>query len=198
MKTDPRIDAYIANAAPFAQPILARLRALVHEVLPGSEETIKWGMPHFILGGKNVAGMAAFKAHCSFVIHGDGRQDGSAAGKGMGQFGKIRSLDDLPPAAELRGNLLAAAERIASVGSAVKTRTRAAKPEIATPDDLAAALVSNPAARATFDGLAPSYRREYLDWITGAKRAETRSSRIAQATEWLAQGKKRNWQYDGC
>ena len=62
IRIDPRIEAYIAQAAPFAQPILRHLRAVVHRALPGIEETIKWSMPHFMLGGKNVAGMAAFKA----------------------------------------------------------------------------------------------------------------------------------------
>ena len=56
MSTDPRIDAYIEKAAPFAQPILKHLRALVARALPDSEETIKWSMPHWTLGGKNVAG----------------------------------------------------------------------------------------------------------------------------------------------
>ena len=74
MARDPRIDAYIERAAPFAQPILAHLRALVHRALPEAEETIKWGMPHFTVQGKNVSGLAAFKAHCAFVVHGDGRQ----------------------------------------------------------------------------------------------------------------------------
>ncbi len=198
MKIDPRIDAYIVNAAPFARPILTRLRAVVHQVLPGAEETIKWGMPHFTLAGKNVAGMAAFKAHCSFVIHGDGRQGAPARGEGMGQFGKIASLDDLPPEAELRDHLASAAERIATHGSAGRPRSRATRPETTVPDDLAAALAASPAAKVTFDGFAPSHRRDYLDWIVGAKRAETRSSRIAQAIEWLAEGKKRNWKYEKC
>ena len=45
MSTDPRIDSYIAKAAPFAQPILTHVRALVHRMLPGAGETIKWSMP---------------------------------------------------------------------------------------------------------------------------------------------------------
>ena len=47
MPQDPRIDDYIAKAQPFAQPILMHLRALVHKTLPGIDEAIKWGMPHF-------------------------------------------------------------------------------------------------------------------------------------------------------
>ena len=196
MNTDPRIDAYIAKAAPFAQPILAHLRALVHAALPGAEETIKWSMPHFTHGGKNIAGMAAFKAHCSFAIHGEGRQGSDA---GMGQFGKIAALSDLPSDEELAAKLKAGAERIATHGSATTPKVKKPpKAEIAMPDDFAAALASNAKAQAAFDSFAPSHRREYLEWITEAKREETRNKRIAQALEWLAEGKKRNWKYENC
>src|SRR5262245_43372797 len=63
---EPRIDAYIANSATFAQPILRHLRAIVHKGCPDVVETIKWSMPHFEHAGAVLCGMAAFKAHCSF------------------------------------------------------------------------------------------------------------------------------------
>jgi len=196
--TDPRIDAYIAKAAPFAQPILTHLRALVHRALPEAEETIKWGMPHFVVRGKNVSGFAAFKAHCAFVIHGDGRQ-GSAEGDGMGGYGKIASLDDLPPEGELEAKVREAAERVAAIGTALKPKAKKPpKAEIPMPDDFAAALAAVPQAEATLAGFAPGQRRDYLEWITAAKQAATREKRIAQAVEWLAEGKKRNWKYENC
>jgi uncharacterized protein YdeI (YjbR/CyaY-like superfamily) len=196
MSNDPRIDAYMAGAAPFAQPILAHVRALVHRALPDIEEGIKWGMPAFMLAGKNVAGMAAFKAHCAVMIHGEGRL---GEGEGMGGYGKVASLADLPGDAVLEAALKEAARRVSQRGSASKPRTKAPpKAEIAVPQDFEAALRDNPGAKAFFDGLAPSYRYEYLEWITGAKRDETRVKRIAQAIEWLAEGKKRNWKYEGC
>lgn len=196
MTTDPRVDAYIAKAAPFAQPILSHLRRLVHAALPQAEETIKWSMPHFTYRGKNVAGMAAFKAHCSFAIHGEGRQ---GAEDGMGSFGKIASLADLPPEDQLGAKLEAAAERIETQGRATTARARPApKAEIPVPDDLSVALGQDSRARATFDAFAPSHRREYLQWITEAKRPETRAKRVAQAVGWLAEGKKRNWKYEKC
>ena len=97
MKRDPRIDQKIAQAAPFARSILERLRQLVHRTIPTAEEAIKWGMPHFTYNGKNIAGMAAFKAHCAVIIHGEGRQGET---EGMGSYGKVASLSDLPPEAE--------------------------------------------------------------------------------------------------
>ena len=196
MQRDPRIDAYIDVAAPFAQPILMHVRALVHRALPEVEEGIKWGMPAFMLAGKNVAGMAAFKAHCAVMIHGEGRL---GDGEGMGGYGKVAALTDLPADEVLETALKQAAQRVSVKGSAVKRRAKApAKAEIAVPQDLDAALRENPAAKAFFEGLAPSYRYEYLEWITGAKRDETRVKRNAQAIEWLAEGKKRNWKYESC
>lgn len=188
MKADPRVDAFIAKAAPFAQPILTHLRAVIHAAVPDLEETIKWGMPHFMLNGKNFAGIAAFKAHAALVLHGADR-----TGEGLGSYGKIRSLDDLPSDAELTGLIRVAAEREAS-GARKPRKPAAARPEIAVPEDFASALSAE--ARAFFDGLAPSNRAEYLEWITGAKRAETRTRRIAQAAEWLGEGKRLNWKYE--
>lgn len=160
------------------------------------EEGIKWGMPHFMVGGKNVAGFAAFKAHCAFVIHGEVGQGDS---EGMGGYGKIASLAELPVDAVLEVRVREVAQRVAEGGSAVKPKpAKLPKAEIAMPDDLAAALAAEPRAEAALNSFAPSHRREYLEWITGAKQPATRARRIARAVEWLAQGKKRNWKYESC
>lgn len=194
---DPRFDEYIAKAAPFAQPILRHIRKIVHEAVPDLVETMKWSMPHFLHNGKNLAGMAAFKAHCAMMIHGDGRQ-----GDAMGQYGKLASIADLPGDNELKSKIVAASERIASEGTALRKKPagakKEAKPELPIPPAFVAALEANPAAMATLEGFAPSHRREYVQWIAEAKAEATRDRRIAQAVEWLAEGKKRNWKYEGC
>lgn len=189
---DPRIDTYISKAAPFAQPILTHLRKLVHQALPDVEEGIKWGMPHFMIDGKNCAGIAAFKAHCALVLHGEGRQ---GEGDGMGSYGKIVTLADLPADAMLVAKLQGAANALDKGGKRVRQQ-KSPEPEIPVPDDFSAAMKGSPAAQATLDQLAPSHRREYLAWITGAKQAATRERRIAQAVEWLAEGRRRNWKYE--
>lgn len=200
MQRDPRIDDKIAKAGEFARPILEHFRKLVHSTIDGVEEAVKWGMPHFTYKGKNVAGMAAFKAHCAVMIHGAGRRaHGHTDTGGMGSYGKISSLADLPDDAELAMRLREARERIDVEGSAVKRAPiarQSQKHEIPMPEDFGAALRVNPAAQAAFDGFPPSQRWEYLDWITGAKRDETRAKRIAEAIPWIAEGKKRNWKYE--
>lgn len=102
-RRDPRVDTYIAQAAPFAQPVLARLRADVHAACPDAEEAIKWSMPFFMHGGRNLAHMAAFKAHCAFGFElGRTVVDLGREAQAMGQFGRITSLADLPSSAEVR------------------------------------------------------------------------------------------------
>ena len=66
------------------------------------------------------------------------------------------------------------------------------------PPDLAAALGKNAKARTTFDGFTPSKRRDYVEWILEAKRADTRAGRIESAITWMAEGKSRNWKYEKC
>ena len=188
---DPRIDAYIAKAQPFAQPILEHFRSVVAQALPEAEETVKWGMPHWTVKGKNLAGMAAFKAHCAFMVHGDGRQSDA-----MGGYGRVRSLTDLPGDDDLVAKLRQGRDRLA-VG-APKRPKPPPKPAIPMPHDFAAALAGSKPAQAAFDTFAPSHRREYLEWVTEAKRPETRAKRIAQAVEWIGEGKKRHWKYESC
>src|SRR5690606_31370244 len=94
---DPRIDAYIAKAAPFAQPILAHIRALVHEAVPGVEETIKWGAPSFMHAGGILCVMAAFKQHAALNFWKGALLLDAIPEEGMGSFGKLRSVRDLPP-----------------------------------------------------------------------------------------------------
>jgi uncharacterized protein YdeI (YjbR/CyaY-like superfamily) len=75
---------------------------------------------------------------------------------------------------------------------------KAPRPEAAVPDDLAQALASNAAARASFEAFPPGARREYVEWIAEARREDTRRRRLLQAVEWMAQGKRRNWKYENC
>lgn len=197
--TDPRIDAYITNAAPFARPILAHLRVLVHGTCPEVEETIKWSMPFFQYRGL-LCHMAAFKQHCAFGFWKGKQVIDEADEAAMGQFGRIEKLADLPPKKVIVG-YLKKAMALNETGVPAATRAKkAAKPEAAIPDDLAAALASKKHAKArkAFDAFSPSHRREYIEWITEAKREDTRAKRLATTLEWLAEGKSRNWKYEAC
>ena len=192
---DRRVDAYIAKSADFARPVLRYLRAVVHGASPKVAETIKWGMPFFIHEGP-VCYMAAFKGHCAFGFwKGKRLLPARRAGAAMGQLGRIRSRGDLPSRQTLEA-LVRKVVRLNAAGSQSPLRgERARRPAPRAPADLRAALASNARARTTFLGLSRSGRREYVQWLTGAKRAETRARRLEQAIVWLAAGKSRHWRY---
>jgi uncharacterized protein YdeI (YjbR/CyaY-like superfamily) len=199
-KRDERIDAYIAKAAEFAQPILTHLREVVHQACPEVEETMKWSFPHFQYKGM-LCSMAAFKEHCAFgfwkgsLIFGKAEAGDEAA---MGQFGRITKLKDLPGKKVLIG-YIKEAMRLNDEGVKSPARAKPKEPRpVVIPDDLAAALGANKGARETFDQFSPSHKREYIEWINEAKSEATRNRRLEQAIDWMAEGKPRNWKYMNC
>lgn len=196
---DKRVDAYIAKSQPFAQPILKHLRSLVHAHCPDVTETIKWSMPHFDYKGGIFANMAAFKQHCAFGFWlGDLLKVETKNEKAMGDFGRITSLDGLPTDKEI-ARLIKAAMKLHDSGAKIEAR---AKPKEAKPLDIPApfmaALKKNKKAFATFEAFSPSRKKEYVQWYVEAKAEETKARRLAQAIEWMSEGKPRNWKYANC
>ena len=196
---DPRVDAYINKAADFAKPVLKHIRKLVHAGCPDVVETLKWSMPAFEYQGI-LCGMAAFKQHCTFgfwkgeLIFGSREQENEA----MGQFGRITTLADLPADQTIIGWVRKATElNEAGVKKPAPPRPKVKK-ELVVPDYFMAALKNSKKALATFEAFSYSHKKEYVEWITEAKREETRTQRIKTTLEWLAQGKARNWKYENC
>jgi uncharacterized protein YdeI (YjbR/CyaY-like superfamily) len=186
---DPRIDDYIARAAEFAGPILIRVRKLIHTACPEIEETIKWGAPFYTYKGI-LATTPAFKKHCA-VIFWKGKL---ILGKDRVKYRRLTSLAELPNDKTLLSYIRKAME-LNEAGVKTTTRRKTKAREIPVPDDFVAALAKNKKSRATFETFSPSHRREYIEWITQAKRAETRARRIKTAIEWLSAGKSFNWKY---
>jgi uncharacterized protein YdeI (YjbR/CyaY-like superfamily) len=200
--SDPRIDAHIAKAADFAKPVLLHLRKLVHEACPDVEETLKWRSPSFLYRGRILCGMMAFKEHCTFGFwHKDMKgvleKDGARADQAWGSLGRLTSLADLP-SDEAMLRYIRTAARLNESGAPGRPRAVRKPTALRVPADLAAALRKNKAAAATFRRFSPGRRREYVQWITEAKRDETRARRVATTLEWLAEGKTRNWKYENC
>ena len=201
MPTDPGVDEYIQKAGDFAKPMLRLFRTVVHEGCPGVEEAIKWRTPAFLYNGKILFSMAAFKEHCRFIfwrpeIAALLKQDGLEADRDAAFLPKLRSMAEVPPKSALL-RYVRETRRLAdeSPRGLMRKRPATPKPDIPVPPEFAAALKKNKSAALNFQNFASSHRREYLEWITSAKRPETRDKRISQAIEWLADGKSRNWQY---
>ncbi|KYP15761.1 YdeI/OmpD-associated family protein [Flavihumibacter sp. CACIAM 22H1] len=199
-QTDQRIDAYIAKAAPFAQPILLHLREQIHRACPGVVETIKWGFPHFEYKSSLLCSFAAFKQHCAFsfwkasLLQDQLQQHHATAEKSMGQLGRIRSLTDLP--AEF-SHLLQEAMLLNEQGIKPPRKKATEQKQSLLPAAFEQALRKQHRAWEIFDKFSYSNRKDYIEWITDAKTTNTRSKRISQAVEWIAEGKTRNWKYSG-
>jgi uncharacterized protein YdeI (YjbR/CyaY-like superfamily) len=167
-------------------------------------EEMKWSRPFFVYEGVILGNMSAFKAHCSFGLWGSEvgevlQKDGAAQNNGMGTFGKITSIEELPARTKLVSYVKRAAKAIDD-GERTKawSRPRVVKAEAEVPEALTAALKKNKAAAKTFEAMTPGCKREYCQWIAEAKREETRAKRVATAVEWIAEGKSRNWKYESC
>lgn len=196
-----KVDDYIARSEPFARPILDHFRKLVHRTIPDVGEALKWGMPHFVIGGSVACYMAAFKRHVAIGFTGgsamsdpygylENDPDGRTA---MGNLGRLTKKGDMPDDRALRYYVTESVKHALDGGTRRKARVRNEEADV--PSDLEAALRRNADARRTFEAFSPSHRREYVNWILDAKRDETRRRRLQQAIEWMAEGKSRDWKY---
>ncbi len=205
-KKDERIDAYIAKAADFAKPILIHLRDMMHTLCPDVEETWKWSFPVFVYKGAIMCNMAAFKAHCSFgfwkasLMEDTDKLFDLQERDGMGHFGKIYSIKDLPKDAILK-KYIKAAMKLNEDGVKLPAKakvTEEKKKELEVPDYFIAELKKSKPAQKNFDAFSYSCKKEYVQWFEDAKTEVTRNKRISQALEWIAEGKDRNWKYKNC
>jgi uncharacterized protein YdeI (YjbR/CyaY-like superfamily) len=202
---NPAVDAYIAKAPDFAQPILKHVRKLMHKGCPKIEETIKWGVPAFERDGI-VAMMAAFKRHVSFGFWSERLIREKLGADADRVFPKDAKLGMGGRRYLARAELSADAVILRAVKAAVALNEAGVRPKRAlkrkpppkAPPYLVAALRKNAKARATYGRLTPGQRREYVDWLTEAKQDATRERRLALTVEWLAAGKQRNWKYQDC
>ncbi len=206
---NPKVDAYINKAKPFAQPIMEHLRELVHKGCPNVEETIKWSRPFFEYRGAILGNMSAFKEHCSFGFWGEEigamlREAGVVQDGGMGSLGRITTVKDLPTdkaAARIHppGRRFYRPWRVHQPDRSEKNKVvKAPKAAVNTPTEFTRSAKERQKSRSSFAAFSPSCKREYVEWIADAKRQETREKRIATAIEWIAEGKQRNWKYQNC
>ncbi len=202
MPKDKRIDAYIAKAQPFAQPILKKLRELIHKGNPEVTETIKWGMPSFDYKGP-FCSFASFKQHAVFgfwkykLIKDPKGYLGEIFNKGgesMGNLGRMTSLKDLPPDKFII-DFVKQAKKLNDDDVKMERIVKPKKP-LVIPPSFTKELKQHKKAYAVFENFSPSHKREYVEWITEAKSAETRNKRMEQAVAWMTEGKHRNWKYE--
>lgn len=197
-----KIDQYIEDKPEFAQPILLKLRELIHQASPNIEEAIKWNQPCFSHHGL-VCAMASFKAHVSFsffegkhLVDHDNIFDNSDC-KNLATL-KFKTLDDLPDEKKLISFIKQAITYNNSAEKPKKKSVRKDKADLVIPNDLTEALAKNKSAKQHFDNFSYTKQKDYIDWITSAKRETTREKRLATTIEWVSEGKGKNWKYENC
>lgn len=198
-KRSKEVDAYIAKSKPFAQPILEHIRDVVHSVSDEITEVMKWSFPHFEYKG-NICNMAAFKEHCAFgfwkgsIMKDEDKIINPIGKTAMGSLGRITSIKDLP-SKKILVKYIKEAIDLNEKGISLPKKAPAAQKEIEVPEDFANAIAKNKKAKTVFEKFSPSHKKEYIEWITEAKREETRKKRIDTALEWISEGKGKNWKY---
>jgi uncharacterized protein YdeI (YjbR/CyaY-like superfamily) len=176
------VDEYIANASDVTRPILVKLRRIFHQASPKLEELIKWGVPCYVYKGP-VGGFAAYKAHVSWGLWKASllKDPDGIIGDGILKGGKFTKVSEIPPAAKM----------VALIKQAIalnEAGTKAVTPDPELPDDFAAALKESAKATKQYAGFTPARKWQYVNWVTKAKRPETRAKRIQTAVAWIAQG----------
>ncbi|WP_353147435.1 YdeI/OmpD-associated family protein [Chryseobacterium sp.] len=198
-KYNSKVDIYIEESQDFAKPILRYLREMIHEVCPDAEETLKWKFPTFMYKGKILCSITAFKQYCSlgFWLHQEMKTireiETTAERSSMFSLGKVTRIEDLPSQPQLKKAIREAME-LTDMGVIMK-KTAPSKTEIEVPDYFQSALENQPKALEIFEKASPSFRKEYISWITEAKTEATRNKRLEQSLEWITEGKGRNWKY---
>ena len=193
-------DDYISKMAPFAQDILTELRTIVHEFCPETIEAIKWGMPCYMYKGAILCNSAGFKEHCAFGFWLEKEMDDkhklfSKENDGMGSLGKLRSVDDIP-SRDILGQYILQAMALVDAGVKLKKApTAEQKKNLEIPKVLVDALKKDALANKTFEGFSYSHKKEYVEWISGAKTEATVMKRLETTLSNLREGKSKEWKY---
>jgi uncharacterized protein YdeI (YjbR/CyaY-like superfamily) len=187
-------DAWFRGLSDFAKPICEKLREIVHRAAPDLEEVIRWRMVCF-KGESLIFCIGAFKAHVNFVV-----ARGAELEDPQGLFQRdvdpegnhvvLRSVADIKP-----GPLRDLIHRAVKLHASPRPKSKAQRPDIPLPEVLRQALAKDKVARQHYEALAPSQRREYNEWIAGAKQEATVQRRIEKALAKLAAGEGLNDKY---
>ncbi len=194
-KTSSQTDTWFQSLNDFAKPLCEKLRDIVHRAAPDLEEVMRWSVPCY-KGKGLVCAIGAFKEHVNLhffrgaELH-DPRglflKDTDNAASRTIQF---RTAVELQPA-PLRDLI----QRAVKLDASDSPKPKVKRAEIPVPDALKKALAKNKVARQNFEALAPSHRREYNEWIAGAKQEETIQRRVEKTLAKLTASEGLNDKY---
>ena len=178
-----RIDEAIANAEPFAQPILKLLRKTILQSDKRLQEDWKWG-PNFNLDG-NICGIWGHKKHINFIFwKGAGMKDKNKLFTDADSPKALRTIkythvDQVNP--KIVTSYVKEAIELSQSGKTIKPQ----RVPIQMPDILVQALEDEQRLKKYFDSLTYSNRKDFAHHIGEAKRAETRQRRLEKVLQLL-------------
>jgi uncharacterized protein YdeI (YjbR/CyaY-like superfamily) len=188
---EKKVDAYIHSSQSSAKEILERLRKLIFKADPDIKEEIKWGIPVYS-NKKLIFGMAGFKKHVTFTFfHGALLKDREKLFSYGDENLHNRSIKFTDVKELNEKKLLPYLKEAVKNDKEGKVGVTKLKKEISVPSDLMKALKSEKLAD-KFNGMSYTCRKEYVQWIESAKKAETRTSSIEKALTMISKGKKVN------
>ncbi len=189
--TDPRVDAFVARATTWRDEIRA-LRSVLLDC--GLDEALKWGKPCYASGGRNVAIIQPFKAHCALMFFEGARlDDPRGLLRSQGPNTRTARRLEFTDAAQVDARAVRSFVRQAvALEEAGRSAERPAKPELVLPEELARALDADRALRDAFQALTPGRQRSYVIHVEGAKQSKTRVARIERCRAGILAGKGMN------
>jgi uncharacterized protein YdeI (YjbR/CyaY-like superfamily) len=154
-------------------------------------ETVKWGVPMYTVGGKNVVGMASFKEHFALwfqqgVYMKDpskvliNAQEGTTKGLRQWRFSSMEDIDQ-----DVLKDYLKEAIENQKAGKVIKPKGK----KVQMPSELEEALNKDADLKAKFEMLTPYKQKEYSEHIGSAKQEKTRIARLEKALSILKEGK---------
>ncbi|WP_205501996.1 DUF1801 domain-containing protein [Rufibacter psychrotolerans] len=187
---EQKLATFFESAPAFAQPICEKIRTAIAAADPELKATWKWSVPVYEKPGPGmVCGLGIFKQHVSLsffqgALLPDPHQlfTKSLDAKTMRSI-KFTAADQVPE--EKLVEYVRAATQL-KAGTAAKSAERDV---IVVPEDLKQALAESQQLE-KFEKLAYTHRKEYVRWVTEAKRPETRDNRILKTVERISEGKK--------
>lgn len=156
----------------------------------GLEETVKWGKPVYTFMGKNLVGLAAFKAHFglwffqgSFLKDPEkiliNAQEGKTKGQRQIRFTSPDQINEVTIRTYVQE----------AIANQKQGKTIRITPKIqAIPEELLEALNKDPELKTSFDNLTPGRQKEYAEYLAEAKRSETRLKRLEKIIPMIRSG----------
>lgn len=184
------------DKSPWREELLL-LRGII--LVTGLTETIKWGAPCYILGKDNVVGLASFKSYIGLWFFQGGllrdeagyltnAQDGKTKAMRQWRFHHIDEIRNAPVHAYIQ-------ESISYFRQHIKFSSGGPKVALILPEELNLALAADEDLKLNWDKLTPGCKRAYADYISEAKKAETRVARVLKITPSIKDGKALNDKY---